>query len=128
MTWPERYDPFGVPTDYDELEQFLLITAAATTFWGAKYAADVWHTIPRMASHKYANPSRNAIVRAAMRETTMMSVTRMAVVSGAARALAPLMLVEGAMLLGAGINYFAPTPTDAPVSDMTLAYFPDAHR
>ena len=128
MTWPERYHPIGVPTNWDELSWFVLTTGIGTAFWGAKYVADVWHTIPRMAAHKYANPSRAAIIRLAASETSMMSGSRMLLASGAARALGPLFVLEGAMLFGSGVNYFAPTPSDAPVSDMTLAYFPGAHR
>lgn len=118
MTWPERYHPIGVPTDWDEMSWFILSTAGMTALWSLKYAADVWHTIPRMASHKYANPSRRAIVRAAMRETSMLSGTRlggMLVTSGGAIGftLSALLIVEGAMLLGSGINYFAPTVRDS---------------
>jgi hypothetical protein len=112
MTWPERYHPFGIPTDWDEFGWFVLTTAGLTAFWAGKYAADVWHAIPRMAAHKYSNPSRRAILRNAAEEASMMSFGRMAMVSGFARATAPLAVVEAAMLLGAAINYVAPTVRD----------------
>jgi len=133
MTWPSRYDPIGVPTDWDEFQSFVLWTSFGTVFWGTKYAVDVWHTIPRMASHKYANPSRNAIVRAAMRETSMLSGTRLGSialsgggVTGAV--LTAALLVEGAIMFGEFINFVAPTPLDAPIPEATLRMFPEAHR
>ncbi len=133
MTWPERYDPVGVPTDWDEFRTFALWTAFGTAFWSAKYAADVWHTIPRMASHKYTNPSRRAIVRHAMAETSMLSASRLGTIAmgsgGAVSALlGAVLVVEGAMLFGSLINAVAPTPKDAPIPEMTLRAFPNARR
>jgi hypothetical protein len=82
--------PFGIPTDREEFVRFLVTTGLTTAFWSLHHALDVWHTIPRMASHHYANPSRSAIVRAARSQSTRMSFLRFA---GLTRMGGPLALV-----------------------------------
>ena len=82
MGFPSGMGPFGIPTDREEFVDFLVATALGTAFWTVHHALDVWHTIPRMASHHYANPSRSAIIRAARGQSTRLGFMRFAFLSG----------------------------------------------
>ena len=81
MGFPRDMGPFGVPTDREEFVQFLVTTGLTTVFWSLHHALDVWHTIPRMAPHHYANPSRSAILRAARSQSSRLSFSRLAAVN-----------------------------------------------
>ncbi len=69
MPVPEWAGPFGIPENPTEFEQAFWTTLILYGVYTAAYALEVWRTIPRMAQHHYLNPSRNAIIRQAMRQT-----------------------------------------------------------
>ncbi len=76
MAYPNWAGPFGIPETREEVEKFFWNTLLLTGVYTAAYALAVWHTIPRMATHHYWNPSRNAIIRAAARQTVFPSFGR----------------------------------------------------
>ena len=76
MAKPDWAGPFGIPETEQELEKAFWTTLILYGVYTAAYALEVWRTIPRMAQHHYLNPSRNAIVRQAMRQTSFPSLTR----------------------------------------------------
>ncbi len=108
MALPEWAGPFGLPSDEDELKRFVLTTAGLTALYAAAYGAAVWHAIPRMAQHHYRNPSRNAIIRAAAKQTVFPSVLRLVTVTGSW----PIVVLYGAMMLGHSISESIDTSTD----------------
>jgi len=78
MTWPEWAGPFGIPENYDEVQDFILTSGAAYLIGTAGYEIAVRHNIPRMASHSYANPSLRAIRAASARGVIFPSLSNAA--------------------------------------------------
>ncbi len=77
MAKPEWAGPFApIPENWDEFRRAVWTTGILTGIYTAIWAVNVWNTIPRMASHYYANPSRRAIVGHAIRQTPATSVMR----------------------------------------------------
>jgi hypothetical protein len=74
MSWPEWAGPFGIPEDYDEVQDFILTSAALYLIGTVGYEIGIRHTMARMAQHHYANPSLRAIRAAAARQTVFPSV------------------------------------------------------
>ncbi len=82
MAKPDWAGPFGIPETKEELVQAFWTTLILYGVYTAFYALEVWRTIPRMAAHHYLNPSRNAIVRAAMRQTAWPTLSRIPTMLG----------------------------------------------
>lgn len=76
MPVPEWAGPFGIPENPKELQQAFWTTLILYGVYTSLYAIEVWRTIPRMAMHHYANPSCNAIIRQAMRQTSFPTIGR----------------------------------------------------
>lgn len=74
MAWPEWAGPFGIPEDYDEVQDFMLTSAAMYLIGTIGYEIGIRHTMGRMAWHHYANPSLRAIRAAAARQTIFPSL------------------------------------------------------
>lgn len=75
MAWPEWAGPFGIPEDYDEVQDFILSSAAAYLIGSIGYEVAIRHNIPRMAFHHYANPSLRAIRLASSRSVIFPSAS-----------------------------------------------------
>ncbi len=75
MAWPDWAGPFGIPENQDEFQDFILYTILGYGIGLVGYELGIRHTLGRMASHHYANPSLSALRAQAARQTIFPSVS-----------------------------------------------------